>query len=169
MFYVHGPMGTLIIGLTVIAVIATMLLLKLRSPDHDPAATKVRVTVHYLIPDKDDVALPSWETFVSGVNHVGLCGEYRQKIIAKLREGEPVYLVRVPNHPDDPNAVALFCTNGKDIGYLPRDVAEQVSPRLDAGSPVTATVERVEPFEPGRGRTLLGVRLTLVPYRLKQT
>jgi hypothetical protein len=62
---------------------------------------------------------------------------------------------------------SLLSGHGKDIGYLPRDVAEEIAPRLDAGSPVTATVERVEGFEAGRGRTLLGVRLQLIPYRIK--
>ena len=103
--------------------------------------------MHYLIPDKEDAALPASEAFVAGVNHVGLGGDYRQDIIAKLRSGEPIYLVRVPDHPDDPNAVVLFSGAGKDIGYLPRDVAAKIAPRLDAGSPVTATVERIEPFE----------------------
>jgi HIRAN domain len=131
----------------------------------DPAAGKTRVTVNYLIPDKSDVALPASETFVAGVNHIGLCGEYRQNMIAKLRVGEPIYLVRVPDHPNDPNAVVLFSSAGKDIGYLPRDVAAAISPRLDAGSPVTATVERVESFGASRGRALLGVRLLLVRYR----
>ena len=29
------------------------------------------------------------------------------------------------------SAVALFTENGKDIGYLPRDVAEEIAPRLE--------------------------------------
>ncbi len=39
--------------------------------------------------------------------------------------------------------------------------------RLDKGSPVTATVSHVEPFETEEGRKLLGIRLNLVPHKLK--
>lgn len=125
-----------------------------------------RVTLNYLIPDEEDHPLTPKEVFVAGINHVGICGEHRQKIIAKLRHSEPIYLVRIPNHPDDANAVALFTADGKDIGFLPRELAEEVAPRLDAGSPVTATVSRIEQVQ-GKRDNYWGVRLSVVPYRLK--
>jgi len=58
--------------------------------------------------------------------------------------------------------------NGQDIGYLPQEWAEEIAPRLDAGSPVTATVKAVEPFETEMGRHLHGVRLLMMPHRLKR-
>jgi hypothetical protein len=42
------------------------------------------------------------------------------------------------------------------------------APRLDGGSPVTATVKAVEPFDTEMGRHLLGVRLLVVPHKLKR-
>ena len=81
---------------------------------------------------------------------MGLTGDSRQEIIGKLRREEPIHLIRLPDHPNDPNAVALFTQDGKDIGYLPRDVAEEIAPCLDAGSPVTATVTRARANEPDR-------------------
>ena len=105
---------------------------------------------------------------MAGINHVGMCDEPRQKIIATLRHDEPIYLVRMPNNPHDPNAVALFRANGEDIGYLTRELAPEIALRLDRGSPVTATVEAVEPFETEAGRRLLGVRMLIVPYRIKR-
>ena len=47
------------------------------------------------------------------------------------------------------------------------ELAEEIAPRLDAGSPVTATVSKVEQFQVDGDQQLLGVRLSLVPYRLK--
>jgi hypothetical protein len=126
------------------------------------------VTLNYLIPDDKDEPLIPRQVFVAGINHVGICDEPRQKIIATLHHDEPIYLVRMPNNPHDPNAVALFRGNGEDIGYLTRELAAEIAPRLDQGSPVTATVEAVEPFETEAGRPLLGVRLLIVPYRLKR-
>jgi hypothetical protein len=123
-------------------------------------------TLNYLIPDETDDALTPKEALVAGINHVGLCGEPRQKIIAKLRKGEPIHLIRMPGHPDDSNAIALFRANGQDIGFLTRELAEEIAPRLDVGSPVTATVSCIEPFG-DKNRQLLGVRLSLVPYRLR--
>jgi len=126
----------------------------------------VQVTLNYLIPDGNDTPLTPREVFVAGINHVGLCGDHRQKTIAKLRQGEPIHLIRFPGHPDDTNAVALFRADGKDIGFLTREIAEEIAPRLDAGSPVTATVSRVEPVD--GNQQLLDVRLSVVPYRIKR-
>jgi hypothetical protein len=133
-----------------------------------PAPGFARVTVNYLIPGDDDEPLMPREVNAAGINHVGMCGVHRQKLIAKLRGGQIIHLVRMPDHPDDANAVALFSEDGKDIGFLTREIAEEIAPRLDAGSPVTATVGAVEPFETERGRRLLGVRLMLVPHRMRK-
>ena len=125
-------------------------------------------TVNYLIPGEDDEPLTPREVFVSGVNRVGVCGEHRQSLIAKLRKGEPIFLVRQPNNEYDSNAVILYAANGKDIGFLPRELAKEIAPRLDKGSPVTATVSSVERFDTEEGKRLLGVRLRLVPHKLRR-
>jgi HIRAN domain len=159
-------MEVIAVGL-VVTVLAGIFVAMRQRRSTPPAGTQ-QVTVNYLIPDKDDDPLTPQEVFVAGVNHVALCGKHRQKIIAKLRRNEPIFLVRVPDHPDDPNAVVLFRADGNDIGYLPRELAEEIAPRLDAGSPVTATVSCVEPFETEEGRHLLGVRLWIIRYRLRR-
>jgi hypothetical protein len=133
-----------------------------------PAPGFARVTLNYLIPGDDDEPLMPREVNAAGINHMGMCGVHRQKLIAKLRRGQTLYLIRMPDHPEDPNAVVLFSEDGKDIGFLTREVAEEIAPRLDAGSPVTATVGAVEPFETEHGRRLLGVRLVLVPHRMRR-
>jgi hypothetical protein len=82
--------------------------------------------------------------------------------------GTAVVLLAENHDRSDRNAVALYGADGKDIGFLPRETAEEIAPRLDRGSPVTATVSLVEPFETDEGRKLLGVRLWLIPHRLKR-
>ena len=64
------------IGVTVVAALAFIFR---RRP-------RVRhATVDYLIPSKEDQPLTPREVFVAGINHVGMCGEHRQELIAKLR------------------------------------------------------------------------------------
>ena len=99
---------------------------------------------------------------------MGICDEHRQKIAAKLRKGEPIYLVRQPDNPHDSNAIILYRANGQDIGFLPRERAAEMAPRLNNGSPVTATVSFAEAFETEEGKRLLGIRRWLLPHRLKR-
>jgi hypothetical protein len=61
----------------------------------------------------------------------------------------------------------LFTKDGDDIGYLPREIAREIAERLDKGSPVTAVVNAVEPFESESGDDLLGVTLELTKYRIR--
>jgi hypothetical protein len=152
-----GILGVLILGVLALAVA------ELRTRQRAQQAT-----VNYLIPGKDDEPLTPRETFVAGVNHVGLCGEHRQNVIAGLRKKEAIYLVRQADNPHDLNAVILYSAKGKDIGFLPRETAMEIAPRLDKGSPVTATVLTVERFETEEGRSLLGVRLRIVPHKLRR-
>ena len=132
-----------------------------RQPDQ--ARTK---TVQYLIPGDDDEPLTPRMCAVAGINKANESGIHRQNTIARCKAGEPILLVREPDNRYDGNAVALYRENGEQIGYLPREWAEEMAPRLDRGSPVTATITAIEPFETEQGKELLGVRLELVPYKL---
>lgn len=123
---------------------------------------------HYLIPGDADEPLTPQEVLVAGINRVGLSGTHRQDVIARCVRGEPIYLVRMRDHPHDSNAVALFRADGTDIGLLPREIAAEIARRLDRGSPVTASIAAVDPFRTERGVELLGVRLMMVPHRLKR-
>jgi HIRAN domain len=132
------------------------------------AETRTTATLHYLIPDENDVALTPRESFVSGLNLTGRCGTHRQKIIAKCRRGEPIFLVRQPNNPHDSNAVILYRQDGTDIGYLPKEMAAEIAPRLDQGSPVRAVYTATETIYGKSGEPLLAPRLILTPYKLKR-
>lgn len=125
-------------------------------------------TVNYLLPGPDDEPLTPQEIYVAGINRTGLSGIPRQTLLGNCRRGEPIYLVRQPDNPHDENAVLLYRADGADIGYLPAETAAEIAPRLDAGSPVTATFLRAEAFETDDGRTLLGGRIEIVPHRMRR-
>lgn len=57
-----------------------------------------------------------------------------------LRPGEPVQLRREADNPADPMAVALWRDHWR-IGYLDRQVAARLAPRLDAGLRVEARID----------------------------
>jgi hypothetical protein len=91
------------------------------TPARNPDAKGIkRVTLNFLIPGEDDVPLTPQESFVAGVNHTGLTGDSRQEVIGKLRRKESIHLIRLPDHPNDPHAVALFTQDGHDAAILTR-------------------------------------------------
>lgn len=83
-------------------------------------------------------------------------GTSRQAELALCAVGEPVSLVREPDNPHDPRAVALFSVRGVRVGYLRRDRAVWVGSKIDRGYSVAAIVERV------KGATLPEATLGLV-------
>ena len=91
---------------------------------------------------------------------VGVSFEGRQTVVAQLREGEKVLLVRDPHNPYDRNAVKVVLQNGQQFGFLDRYLAATISPQLDHyGSPVS---ELMGGFYPGSN---LGV---LVQFELPE-
>ena len=69
-------------------------------------------------------------TRIAGVQFDG-----RQSVIAFCQNGDPVTLRREPKNAHDANAIAVDTTHG-DIGYIPRALAANLAPRLDAGEVV---------------------------------
>lgn len=125
------------------------------------------VRVNHLVPDETDTPITPRIASAAGIRYRSFSGRPRQEVIAELATGEPLFLVRFPDNPHDTNAVALFRSTGEDIGMLSAAMAAEIAPRLDRGSPVTARVMEVEPFEAPRGM-LLGVRIELTPHKLKR-
>ena len=80
--------------------------------------------------------------------------EGRQDLVAGLRAGEVLALVREPHNPHDPNAIAVrYGTLG--IGYLNRDLARKLAPIFDVGERYTAEVRHVT----GGGTRSVGVNI----------
>jgi single-stranded-DNA-specific exonuclease len=66
------------------------------------------------------------ETRVAGVTF-----ENRQAVVALLTEREQVYLIREPENAFDPNAIKCVRWDHQQFGYLNRDLAKILAPRMD--------------------------------------
>jgi HIRAN domain len=75
--------------------------------------------------------------------------------------GRPLELRRDPDNPHDPNAIAVHAPAGPQVGWVPRELAEELAPELDAGRAASAVVlreQRPSPRAPRRGLTMLIAR-----------
>ena len=86
----------------------------------------------------------SFFTKIVGVSFENENGSARQELIAEL-ESVPcaLSLVRECDNPHDNNAIAVFDTKGRQLGYLSRHIADQMSKVMDAGIHVQAHVMQV--------------------------
>ena len=63
----------------------------------------------------------------------GVTFEGRQEIIRKLEKGSPLFLEREPENPYDCNAVKLLTIAGEHVGYVGRELAEDLAQAMDNG------------------------------------
>ena len=56
--------------------------------------------------------------------------------------GRPLVLRRDAGNPHDANAIAVDGESGEQLGWVPRELAEELAPELDAGRPWAAVVLR---------------------------
>jgi single-stranded-DNA-specific exonuclease len=71
-----------------------------------------------------------------------------------LRDGDPLELRRQPANPHDPNAIAVF-RGALQLGYLRREIARHLAPKLDGGERYRARVASVT----GGGSKAVGVNI----------
>jgi hypothetical protein len=72
--------------------------------------------------------------------------------------GAPLALVRDPENAFDANAIAVESATGARLGFVGRELAAELAPRLDAGEPFSALVlreQRASPRDPRSGLTML--------------
>lgn len=74
---------------------------------------------------------------------VGLHYGSRAAEAAALTLGMPVFLVREPENPHDPNAVAVLALWGAPLGYLHRPLAAALTARCEKGETFAARVAAV--------------------------
>lgn len=76
--------------------------------------------------------------------------------------GAPLVLVRDPENEHDADAIAVhLALSGEQLGWVPRALAAEVAPSLDAGEPWSALVlreRRASPRDPRTGATMLLAR-----------
>jgi hypothetical protein len=74
-----------------------------------------------------------------------------------LAPGGALELRREPGNPHDANAIAVHA-GGVHVGFVPRELATELAPELDAGRPWSAVVlreQRASPRDPRSGVTML--------------
>jgi single-stranded-DNA-specific exonuclease len=76
----------------------------------------------------------SFHTKIAGVSFEG-----RQDVIAGLRSGAPLRLIRQSDNPHDANAIAVFYGD-LQLGFLNRNMASHLAPPIDAGARYRATI-----------------------------
>ena len=77
---------------------------------------------------------------------------------SELAPGSVLELRRDPGNEHDPNAIAVHEPGGGQVGWVPRELAEEIAPELDAGRSWTAVVlreQRASPRDPRTGLTML--------------
>ena len=72
--------------------------------------------------------------------------------------GRVLTLRRDPGNPHDPNAIAVDGADGVQLGWVPRELAAELAPDVDAGRDWAAIVlreQRASPRDPRTGITML--------------
>lgn len=80
---------------------------------------------------------------VVGEGYANSDGSSRQKAVSRARVGASLQMAREPQNKWDANAIKVVSDLGQ-IGYVPREVAEALSPVLDRGVPIEARVSKVD-------------------------
>jgi hypothetical protein len=96
-----------------------------------------------------------------GLRVAGVAGAARHHSEALAAEaaapGRPLELRRDPANEHDPNAIAVLA-GGEQVGWVPRELAEELAGEIDAGKPWAAIVlreQRLSPRDPRYGLTML--------------
>ena len=109
---------------------------------------------------RDDPALAEHGLWVAAVAGAGR--HHSEALESEdVGPGRPLELRRDPDNPHDANAIAVHAPGGPQVGWVPRELAEQLAPELDAGREVSAVVlreQRASPRDPRRGLTMLLAR-----------
>ncbi len=89
-----------------------------------------------------------------------------------LAPGQPLVLRRDAANPHDANAIAVHpAGGGEQAGWVPREVAAEIAPDLDAGRPWTAVVlreQRASPRDPRSGLTMLLAAGEAIELRVRE-
>jgi hypothetical protein len=120
------------------------------------------------------VARDAPELAARGLRVVGVAGAARHHAEGlrsdAVAPGRPLTLRRDPENPHDPNAIAVHPGGGgEQVGWVPREIAAELAPDLDAGRPWSAVVlreQRASPRDPRSGLTMLLAAAPAVELRV---
>ncbi len=106
---------------------------------------------------REDPRLAARGLRVAGV--AGAAAHHAEALAAEdVSPGRPLALRRDRGNPHDANAIAVHGIGGAQVGWVPRELAAEVAPDLDAGRPWSALVlreQRASPRDPRTGLTML--------------
>jgi hypothetical protein len=100
------------------------------------------------------------ELVARGIHVAGVAGARFQAATLESEAaapGRPLELRRDPDNEHDPNAIAVLA-GGAQVGWVPRELAAELAPELDAGRPWSGAVlreHRLSPRDPRTGLTAL--------------
>ena len=119
---------------------------------------------------RDDPALAARGLWVTGV--AGAARHHAEALAsADVGPGRPLALRRDPENPHDPNAIAVHVARGEQVGWVPRELAEELAPELDRGGPLAAIVlreQRHSPRDPRHGLTMLLARAPAIEVATRE-
>jgi hypothetical protein len=103
------------------------------------------------------------ELAAHGLRVAGVAGAGRHHVEALASDavapGQPLTLRRDADNPHDANAIAVDAAGDVgQVGWVPRELAAELAPELDAGRPWSAVVlreQRRSPRDPRMGLTML--------------
>ena len=99
------------------------------------------------------------ELAARGIRIAGVAGAARHhaEALEQPALGAPLSLRRDPGNEHDPNAIQVLAGDDQ-IGWVPRELAAELAPQLDAGTPWSAIAlreQRESPRDPRTGLTML--------------
>ncbi|HET6456209.1 MAG TPA: HIRAN domain-containing protein [Armatimonadota bacterium] len=89
-------------------------------------------------------------TKIVGVSHRNADGSSRQEAISECIPGESLVFAKEKGNPHDPNAIRVLRANRQQLGYLKRELASEVGPRMDDGCRYEVSVAEVTGGSPGK-------------------
>ena len=102
------------------------------------------------------------ELAAAGLRVAGVAGAARHHAEALAADaaapGQALVLRRDAGNVHDANAIAVATADGALLGFVPRELAAELAPELDAGRPWSAVVlreQRSSPRDPRTGVTML--------------
>jgi hypothetical protein len=108
-----------------------------------------------------------------GLRVAGVAGaeRFHPEVLASdaLAPGRPLELRRDPGNEHDPNAIGVYA-GGAHAGFVPREIAAEIAPSLDAGEPWSAVVlreQRASPRDPRTGVTMLLAPAPAIELRVR--
>ncbi len=125
-------------------------------------------------PDGRFLGRESPELAAAGLRIAAVAGAGRHHAQALATDaaepGAPLELRRDPRNAHDANAIAVHAPGGEQLGWVPREVAAELAPRLDAGEPLCALVlreQRASPRDPRTGLTMLIAAAPALELRIR--